>query len=160
MAFAVQEHGLHVPALPPSLVYVSSLARGSELLSAWLVLVTGTRALIELPSVLGFAALWLATYRLARGLAASRDRSLGWATVVVLTPGLLAYAQSTYVDLHVCAMLTASLCFACARPAVTGALLSIIAASLAVSMKLYALGPSLVVVGVALVRARSARVDL
>ena len=153
-AFAIQERGLHVPQLPQRLFYVGSLARGSELMSAWLVLITGSRALIELPSVLGFAALWLGTYRLARVVRAGKERALGWATVVVLTPGLLAYAQSTYVDLHACAMITTTACFALTRPASVGsALLALVAACLAVSMKLYALGPAALLTVVALLRA-------
>jgi hypothetical protein len=156
-AFAVQERGLHVPMLPRRLAYVAGLPRGSELMSAWLVLISGTRALIELPSIVAFAALWLGTYRLARVLGAGKDRALGWATVVVLTPGLLAYAQSTYVDLHACAMLTAAACFALTRRVSGGsALLAFVAACLAVSMKLYALGPGAFFVVTALVRARRA----
>jgi hypothetical protein len=151
-AFAIQERGLHVPVLPQRLFYVASLARGSELISAWLVLICGSRALIELPSVVGFATLWLATYRLARLLGAWRYRALGWGTVVVLTPGLLAYAQSTYVDLHACAMLTAAACFALTRVVPGGVLLALVAACLAVSMKLYALGPAAVLAGIALLR--------
>ena len=153
-AFAIQERGLHVPQLPQRLFYVASLARGSELVSAWLVLITGSRGLIELPSVLGFAALWLGTYRLARVLGAGKERALGWATVVVLTPGLLAYAQSTYVDLHACAMITATTCFALTRPMSVGsALIALVAACLAVSMKLYALGPAAFLTGIVLLRA-------
>jgi hypothetical protein len=107
-AFAIQEHGLHVPAVPQRLFYVASLTRGSELMSAWLVLISGSRALIELPSIVG--------------------------------------------DLHACAMLTAAACFALARPVSRGALLALVAASLAVSMKLYALGPGAVLAGTALQR--------
>jgi hypothetical protein len=151
-AFAIQERGLHVPMLPERLLYVASFTRGSELVSAWLVLITGSRALIELPSIVAFAALWLGTYRLGRVLGACQSRALGWATVVVLTPGLLAYAQSTYVDLHACAMLTAAACFALARPASAGALLALVAACLALSMKLYALGPGAFLIGIALLR--------
>jgi hypothetical protein len=156
IGFAVQERGLHVAMLPHRLFYVASLPRGSEFMSAWLVLITGSRALIELPSVVGFATLWLATYCLARVLGAWKYRALGWATVVVLTPGLLAYAQSTYVDLHACAMLTAAACFALTRPVSGGALLALVAACLAVSMKLYALGPGAFLVGIAVLRAHRA----
>ena len=151
-AFAIQERGLHVPALPQRLSYVAGLPRGSELMSAWLVLISGSRALIELPSVAGFAVLWLATYRLARVLGAWKYRAVGWATVVVLTPGLLAYAQSTYVDLHACAMLAAAACFALTRFMPGGALLAIVAAGLAASMKLYALGPGAALAGTALLQ--------
>ena len=152
-AFAIQEHGLHIPQLAPRLFYVASLARGSELLSAWLVLLSGSRCLIELPSVLGFGALLLGTYRLARVLGAGRERAVGWATVVVLTPGLLAYAQSTYVDLHACALLTATACFALTRPASVGsALLAAVGACLAISVKLYALGPAIFFACIAVLR--------
>lgn len=151
-AFAIQERGLHVPTLPQRLSYVAGFPRGSELMSAWLVLISGSRALIELPSVAGFAVLWLATYRLARVLGAWTYRAVGWATVAVLTPGLLAYVQSTYVDLHACAMLAAAACFALTRLMPGGALLAIVAASLAVSMKLYAFGPGAVLIGMAMLR--------
>lgn len=151
-AFAIQERGLHVPALSERLAYVAGFPRGSELMSAWLVLISGSRALIELPSVVGFAVLWLATYRLARVLGAWTYRAVGWATVVVLTPGLLAYVQSTYVDLHASAMLAAAACFAITRFLPGGALLAIVAASLAASMKLYALGPGAVLAGMAMLR--------
>ena len=49
-AFAIQERGLHVPMLPQRLFYVASLSRGSELVSAWLVLITGSRAIRSLRS--------------------------------------------------------------------------------------------------------------
>ena len=154
IAFTVQERGLNVPPLPDRLLYVASLARGSELVSAWLVLVTGSRALIELPSVLGFAMLWLSAYRLGRIMSATRQRALGWASVVVLTPGLLAYTQSTYVDLHVAALLTSGTCFALAHPStVARTLLALVAAGLAVAMKLYAIGPGAALSAIVLLRA-------
>ncbi|HVN83321.1 MAG TPA: hypothetical protein VMW17_00610 [Candidatus Binatia bacterium] len=158
--FTIQEGGLQMPPLPRRLFFVEGNLRGSELMSAWLVLVTGSRALIELPSVLGLAMLWLATYRLGRVLGAERRRALGWATVVILTPGLISYAQSTYVDLHACALLTVAACFALARPVSAGhALLAVTAASLAACIKLYAVPPGVCLALVALVRVYAAKVD-
>jgi hypothetical protein len=69
------------------------------------------RRLIELPNSVMGVPLMLACYVLVRRYAQDRVSAIGWATALLLMPGMVLELRSTYIDVHVAALFLIAVVF-------------------------------------------------
>jgi hypothetical protein len=113
VGFAIQNRGFRIVDMPPILQYhhINGYPRLCEMTSAWLVMFADRR-LIELPNTLLSPTLVAATYAIARRYTFDRVVALGWGCVILLIPHMLWQLRTTYMDIHVAAILLSAMYFA------------------------------------------------
>jgi hypothetical protein len=113
VGFAIQNRGFRVVDMPPILQYhhINGYPRLCEMTSLWFVIFSDRR-LIELPNSLLSPTLVAATYAIARRYTFNRVVALGWGCVILLIPHMLWQLRTTYMDVHVAAILLSAVYFA------------------------------------------------
>ena len=113
IGYTIQNRGFQIVDVPPWLQHINGFPRVCESLNLWFVIFTDRR-LIELPhSVMG-APLMLSVYAIAHRYA-DRNAAMGWASALLLMPGVVLQLASTYIDVHVATLFLGALVF-CTRP--------------------------------------------
>lgn len=107
VGFAIQNRGFAIEPLPLSLQYVNGFPRVCESLNLWLVIFTDKR-LIESANSLMAVPLMLSVYVLAQRAGATRVLAMGWASALLWMPGAVLQLRSTYIDVHVAALVLAA----------------------------------------------------
>lgn len=110
VGFAIQERGFAWVHVPPGLEYVNGYPKSSELLSLWAVIFSGRRLIEGVQSGMALVLLF-GTYGLARRFTSTKAHALGFACVLVLTPGVALQLRSTLTDVCFVATFVVALYF-------------------------------------------------
>ena len=110
VGFAIQERGFAWVSVPPSLEYVNGYPKSSELLSLWAVIFSGRRLIEGVQSGMALVLL-LGAYGLAQRFTAKKVHAVGFACVLVLTPGVVLQLRSTLTDVCFVAVFVVALYF-------------------------------------------------
>ena len=108
VGYAIQNRGYAPIALPMSLMQqANGYPRNCEMTNLWFVIFSD-RKLLEVPQSLMAVPLVVATYLLARRFTDDRVTAMGFGCALLLMPGAVLELRSTYIDLHVAALLMAA----------------------------------------------------
>lgn len=110
VGFAIQERGFAWVHVPPGLEYVNGYPKSSELLSLWAAIFSGRRLIEGVQSGMALVLLF-GTYGLAQRFTAKKVHALGFACVLVLTPGVALQLRSTLTDVCFVAVFAVALYF-------------------------------------------------
>lgn len=160
IGYALQTKSYAPFAFPMNLSQqANGFPRSCEMTNLWFVIFTD-RKLLEVVNSLMCVPLAAATFLLTRRMHTDRLAALGWASAIVLVPGVALELRTSYVDVHVAAILVGALHFA-TRPTmrVRDAWLATAALVLLIGSKSMALAwvPLLAVVALALLIHQNAR---
>jgi hypothetical protein len=115
VGYAIQNRGYAPVALPANLTQqTNGFPRNCEMINLWFV-IFGDRKLLEAPQSFMAVALILAMYMIARRFSDDRVTAIGLACGLPLIPGAVLELRSTYIDVHVAALLVAAMHFVLTR---------------------------------------------
>ncbi len=112
IGYAIQNHGYRPADLVMGYIQqANGYPRNCEMTSLWFVLFTD-RTFIEIPNSLAIIPMLLAVYATAIRYGSSKVAAMGWACAVATMPGAALQLRTTYIDLHVAAILLGAIFFA------------------------------------------------
>ncbi len=132
VGFAIQNKGFSWVNLPVELHVVNANPRASEMLQVFFALYGGRR-LVDLASVFAFMGFGIGLHALLGRFTSSAAMRFGFTVTVLLIPGFFLQLGTTYVDVHVTALLVVAW-FYSTGPVVTRKHLVLVALALMLSL--------------------------
>jgi hypothetical protein len=113
--YAIQNHGFSWVSVPLTLEYVNGFPRVCEMMNLWFVIFTDRR-MVDLVHDAMAPQLVVSVYVMCRRVGADRWTALAWGCAFFFIPSMVLELKTTYMDLHVAALLLGALALA-TRPA-------------------------------------------